>query len=106
MEFQETEIYYKDSDAGMVYVETNLFKENTVIIKPDSAETYTISQKATLAGVYNINKGYAVFKRVNILCESDEYYIVESGTSYGLTNYDHIALDGESIKENMIENIL
>jgi hypothetical protein len=100
MEFKEVTIYYKDQETDMIYIELSSLKENSVIIKPDSAETYTISQKANLSGVYNINKGYAVFRRINILCESDEYYIVESGTSYGLTNYDHIALDGKSIKEN------
>ncbi len=50
--------------------------------------------------MYNINKGYAVFKQVNILCESDDYYIVESGSDYGLSNYDHIALDGSDVDEN------
>ena len=80
--------------------ELSSLKENSVIIKPDSAETYTISQKANLSGVYNINKGYALFKQIKVLCESDEYYIVESGSNYGLSNYDHIALDGESVTEN------
>lgn len=100
MEFKEINVYYRDSETGMVYLEADAFKTNTVLIKPDSSETFTVSEKASLSGVYNINKGYAVFRQINILCESDEYYIVESGTRYGLTNYDHIALDGESIKEN------
>ena len=56
--------------------------------------------KETLRGVYNINKGYAEFRQVQILCESDEYYIVESGSDYSLSNYDHIALSGEGIHEN------
>ena len=46
--------------------------------------------------------GYAVFKQVEILCESEEYYIIEEGNSYGLSNYDHIALDGASVRENDI----
>ena len=84
----------------MVYLEKALFDKNIILIKPDSNESYNLEKTATLAGVYNINKGYAVFRQINILCESDEYYIVELGNSYGLTNYDHIALDGESVKEN------
>ena len=48
------------------------------------------------------SKGYAVFKQIHILCESDEYYIVESGNSYGLANYDHIALVGKDVRENDI----
>ena len=46
------------------------------------------------------HKGYAVFKQIQILCESDEYYIIEEGNSFGLSNYDHIALDGKSLNEN------
>ena len=36
-------------------------------------------------------------------CESDDYYIVESGSDYGLSNYDHIALNGADVDENDVE---
>lgn len=98
--FTEADIYYRDTETGMVYLQKELLKKDSILIKPDSNETYKVEKTATLPGVYNINKGYAVFRHVNILCESDEYYIVKSGNTYGLTNYDHIALDGESVKEN------
>ena len=55
-----------------------------------------------LKGAYNINKGYAVFKQIQILCESEEYYIVETGNDYGLASYDHIALVGKDVQENDI----
>lgn len=101
-EFTEADIYYRDSETGMVYLETDNFKRNTVLVKPDSDETYLLTNTDTLSGVYDINKGYAIFRQVYILCESDEYYIVQSGSTYGLTNYDHIALDGSAIHENDI----
>ena len=63
-------------------------------------ETYELKDTRSLKGVYCINKGYAVFKQIQILCESDEYYIIEEGNSFGLSNYDHIALDSSNIKEN------
>ena len=84
----------------MVYLNTDAFDEDTVLIRPDSSDTCILNKTSSRKGVYNINKGYAVFKQVNILCESDEYYIVESGSVYGLSTYDHIALDGSVIKEN------
>ena len=59
-----------------------------------------MSKRATLIGVYNINKGYADFKQINILYKNDEYSIVESGTTYGLSVYDYIVLDAESVNEN------
>lgn len=98
--FHAVDVYYRDSETGMVYLNMDELKKGDVLIKPDSADTYTISEKDSLQGVYNINKGYAEFKPVEILCESEEYYIVESGNDYGLTNYDHIALDGSEIQEN------
>lgn len=98
--FRGTDVYYRNNETGMVYLNMDEFQKGEVLIKPDSAETCTISETASLQGVYNINKGYAEFKPVNILCESEEYYIVESGNDYGLTNYDHIALDGSEVREN------
>ena len=62
----------------------------------------TLEQTASLQGVYNINKGYAVFRKVEILFQNEEYTIVNTGTSYGLSLYDHIALDASAIKENQI----
>ena len=32
--------------------------------------------------------------------ESDEYYIIAEGNSYSLSNYDHIALNGDSVRDN------
>ena len=50
--------------------------------------------------VYNINKGYAVFKQIDILYQNEEYSILKKGTDYGISLYDHIALEGDSIEEN------
>ena len=71
-----------------------------MILKPDSDETYTVSEKASLTGVYNMNNGYADFTKINVLYSNKEYSIVESGTNYGLRVYDHIVLDGESVNED------
>lgn len=98
--FTSVTIYYKNEEEELAYLDPNQFDENDILIKPDSNETCTLKEKRTLKGVYCINKGYAVFKQINILCESDTYYIVEEGNSYGLSNYDHIALDSTNIKEN------
>ena len=99
-EFQNVEIYYRDDEAGTVYLDPNVFDKNTTLRKPDSSDSYTLKETKGLKGVYNINKGYAVFKLITILSESDEYYIVQAGNDYGLANYDHIALVGEDVHEN------
>ena len=64
---------------------------------PDSQERYTVSKRATLIGVYNMNKGYADFRQINILYQNDEYSIVQSNTKYGLNVYDHIVLDSSAV---------
>ena len=97
-EFKDVTIYYEEDE--LVYLEPNEFEVGTVVLMPDSNDTYILSGKKELTGVYCINKGYAVFKQIHILCESDSYYIVEEGNAYGLSNYDHIALDSTGIKEN------
>ncbi len=99
-EFVQTEIYFKKD--GKVYLDPNAFEEDSVLAKPDSEETLSLNETEDLKGVYSINKGYAVFKQIKILCESDEYYIVEEGNAYGLSNYDRIALDGSKVHENEV----
>ncbi len=62
------------------------------------------SEKDSLLGVYNVNKGYAVFKQIEIIYQNEEYSIIKTGTSYGIAMYDHIALQGDIISENELIN--
>lgn len=91
---------YDASEEGEVCINMDTLSEGDVLIKPESSETYTIGKIKTLTGVYNINKGYAVFKKVSILCENDEYYIVQEGEAYGLYNYDHIVQNGAGVSQD------
>ena len=101
-EFTPVTVFYRDRETNEMYVDPGQFKEGTTLIKPDSAETLLLAEKHPLQGVYNINKGYSVFRHVNILTENEEYYIVSSGSDYSLSNYDRIALDASQVKENEI----
>ena len=87
---------------GYYYVSTEVFNAGDNLVLEDYSEKYTISAKQALTGVYNINNGYCVFREVNILAESSDYYIVESGTKYGLLVYDHIVLDSKTVTENQV----
>jgi hypothetical protein len=99
--FQTADIY-KSTKDGLVYLSTSHLKQGTVIVKPESSETMQLSETKALKGVYNINKGYAVFRQVTILAESDEYYVVQEGDAYGLYNYDHIVQTGDSVKADEV----
>lgn len=98
--FITPEIYHKTETH--YYVLKEVLQAGNIIQKPDSTETYTVNEIATLVGVYNINSGYCIFRKVNIIAETSEYYIVESGSKYGLLVYDHIVLDASKVSENQI----
>lgn len=97
-EFVETTIYNEEN--GEYYLDDSTLRIGDYLIMPDSTEKYAVSKRGSLIGVYNINKGYADFKQVNILYSNDEYSVVQSNTSYGLNVYDYIALDATSVSED------
>jgi len=98
-EFIDPTIYYKTED--LCYIDSEYVQAGDKIIKQNSNDRYTIGQDtATLQGVYNINKGYAVFKQIELVFQNEEYSIIKTGTSYGVALYDHIALDGSKIQED------
>lgn len=97
-EFIETTIY--NEVDGEYYLDDATLRIGDYIIMPESTEKYAVSKRGSLIGVYNINKGYADFKQVNILYSNDEYSIVQSNTTYGLNVYDYIVLDAVTVSED------
>lgn len=98
--FQETTVYYRDEEY--CYVDTAAFQVGDYLVKPDSTETFLIRNKVSFPVVYNLNKGYAVFKMVEILAENEEYVIVSDNTAYGLNLHDRIAIDGKAVQNGEI----
>lgn len=94
-------IYYESKKA--YYIDDEYVNAGDIVVQNDSSSKYTIGDDiGTLTGVYNINKGYAVFKQISILSQNDNYAIVDPKTDYGIALYDHIALDGSKVKENQL----
>lgn len=92
--YYPAEIYYQEDDYA--YISTDgYFKAGDRIRMMDSTESYVISETGNLKGVYNANKGYTVFRRIETLYENEEYCIVADNTQFGLSEYDHIILQGE-----------
>ena len=83
------------------YLDAARYQAGQAVILQDSNERYTLGATEELTGVYNINRGYAVFRRVEILEESNEYYIV-STSGCSLSVYDYIVLDSSAVSENDI----
>lgn len=91
-----------EEKPSIYYVDKNSFKEGDTIVNSDTGEKYTIGDTDTLEGVYCINKGYAVFRRVELLDQNEEYAIVSKNTAYGLSRYDHIVKNADKVKEQDI----
>ena len=97
-EFVEATIYNETDEE--YYLDNASLQIGEYIVMPESTEKYALSKRGSLIGVYNINKGYADFKQINILYNNDEYSIVESNTAYGLNVYDYIVLDAATVSED------
>lgn len=95
--FYETDDYY--------YIDNELLQRGDRLVKANSNDEYVVgADTGKLKGVYNVNKGYAVFKQIEILYQNDDYSIIKTGTSYGISMYDHIVLQGDEVEENTIIN--
>jgi len=103
-EFIESSIY-SETDTEY-YLDNSELRPGDYLILPDSPdEKYNVRLTDTLIGVYNINKGYAEFKEINVLFYNDDYSIVKPNTTYGLNEYDYIVLDSSTVSDDeMIYN--
>lgn len=96
---------YSSTEDGYSYIESDVkgdLSAGDSIINTQTNESYQLGKSAGLEGVYNVNKGYAVFRVIEKLYENKEYVIVSDGTSYGLSAYDHIVTDYRTIEESAI----
>ena len=101
--FVPATIYYSTEEYCYIDIEEGKeINAGDYLVKPDSSERYQVGPSASLQGVYNINKGYAVFKQITELAGNGEYYIIEKGTGYGLSVYDNIVLDAGSVQDGQI----
>lgn len=98
--FTAVTLFYETEES--YYIDSGSIHPGDTIVKPESSEHYILSKQETLEGVYNINRGYAVFKRIERMFANEEYTIIKSGTSFGIALYDHIALDSTAVQENDI----
>ena len=101
-EFVSITIYKKDEEQGIAYIESDNLTDGDFIRNPLNQQRHQLGQKGSLEGVYNVNKGYAVFRVIEKIYENKEYAIVEEGTSYGLSVYDHIVVNADTIHELQI----
>lgn len=104
IQFQEIDyLFYED---GYYFVNAEDFPSERVVEaltdeeKPERAMLYSFITK--MEGVYNVNKGYPVFKRIERMTDVDDYLLVKPGVSGGVSLYDHIILDTSVMSDDLI----
>lgn len=105
--FVEVVVYFeKDgysyiSADGVFSAGDRISKEKApeVIPTEDSEYFTTISKTDKLSGVYNLNKGYPEFRRIEVISDIDtDYYLISDKTSFGLSDYDNILLNANVLE--------
>lgn len=94
---------YSHSD-GYYLVDRNLLTQGDSILMENSSNRIQLQEKDVeiLHGVYNINKGYAVFREITVIDENEEYCIVSSNNIYSLAAYDYIVMNADEVTEDQI----
>lgn len=90
------------SDGHYAYVDTNLLNEGDLLVNTETEERLRVNLVNSLEGVYNVNKGYYRFVRIERIKQNNEYAIVKKDTDNGLRLYDHIALHAEDAIDQAI----
>ena len=92
--------YY--SDGYYAYIDPQYVSDGDVINNPDTGNRMRVSTMNSLDGVYNVNKGYYQFVRIERLETGSDYIIINPSTPDGIREYDHIALDGSKGTDSML----
>ena len=98
--FVPTDLFFESEES--YYIEEDVVKKGDLIKDPGTGNTYPVQTVSKLSGVFNVNKGYAAFRKIDPIYSNAEYTIVKTGTPYGLSLYDHIALNGADVTENQL----
>lgn len=97
VQFIPVTVYKRDNKQ--CYISNEDLQSGMLLYNKSDQDTYQLKTKKKLKGVYNMNKGYAVFRLADILYKGKDYTILSLNTEYGVSLYDHIALEGDKIKE-------
>ena len=113
-EFVPTDIYRIDDQYCYLSIpdenDSTSIRTNNILVRPegvasgqlDSTTTYPVGPVKSLKGVYNINRGYCIFRQIVPIEQNNEYIIVEENTDYGISVYDHIVLNAALVKDGQL----
>ena len=85
------------------YIDTNLLPSDTYIATgSENVRSMLYVFITKVEGAYNVNNGYAVFKRIVRISTGEDYVIIEKNSVSGLSEFDHIALDSGKVEEGAV----
>lgn len=107
-DFSARTIYYidendtEDESDDLGYIGMEGLERGDYIVDKETHEKYSLTETKKMEGVYNANKGYCIFKIIKKLYNNEEYSIVEPDSEYGISSYDHIIVDADTVNEQDI----
>lgn len=101
MTVQKGDALTVSDDEEYCYLDSSVFRAGLQVVKQDSTDRFQLAQTVNLPGVYNVNKGYTLFRKIKILEEGEEYILI-SPLESGVSAYDHIILNGDMVAEGDI----
>lgn len=99
-------VYSHDTEKGVYLINKSLLKTGDCLLQENTSKRQKLTDNnvTVLHGVYNINKGYAVFREITVIDQNEEYCIVASNNVYGLSAYDYIVLNASQADVDQIIN--
>ena len=105
-EFLSADIYMLDEQYCYLKIETNPsdtdIQGGNILVKESGNASFVVGPRKALEGVYDINRGYAIFHPIQIIEKNVDYLIVESHSKNGVSVYDHIVLQGDMVTDGQI----
>ena len=95
---QRTVTVYR-REGENVCIGTEGLNKGDILSSVDKTDRFPLLETSKIQGVFMVNRGYAVFKPVNVIRRNEDYCIVAPDDS-GLVLYDRIILNSNTIKEN------
>jgi hypothetical protein len=86
--YVKPDVLYNDNDYAYVACDDD---GNMTIENPENSLDI-IPSTTLLEGAFNVNKGYAIFKRIERISSDENYITIKENTPGGLKIYDHIGL--------------
>ncbi len=98
---REVEVFY--SDGTYYYIDTNLIPSDTYIMTDEeNGRTMLYVFTTKVEGAYNVNNGYAEFRRIERISSDGDYLLIEKNSKSGLKEFDHIVLESSKAKEGEV----